>query len=251
MCDLLLIHDSSRLKISLIISTHALAQNLKNIRCRIKEACQKADRESTSVRLLLATKGVCPKDISSAIQAGADLLGENYVQELLSKKVSLNEAPISWHFVGHLQANKVKAILGNVECIQTIDRSSLVTELDKHLQHSGFCQEVFVQVNTSGEETKHGVRPEETIPFVKWISKHKTLRIRGLMTIGPRTIEHAYVRRCFRGLRLLAKRIRDKRIDNVAMSELSMGMSNDYDVAIEEGATLVRIGRAVFGKRAS
>jgi len=224
--------------------------NLQVLQQRIDNACKKANRNSNEVKLLLATKTVTPERIKIAIEAGYNLIGENKVQEVKSKFEELKSIPHKTHFIGHLQTNKIKEILKyNVSCIETIDRIELAEKLHQRLLTTQQKLDVFIQVNTSAEESKFGVAPEKTIDLIKQVAALETLQIKGLMTIGLFSAEAEKVRSCFKILKNLQQEIIQQNIPNVIMQELSMGMSNDVEIAIEEGSTIVRIGTAIFGER--
>ena len=211
-------------------------------------ACERAGREPDSVRLLLATKTVEPDRIRVAIEAGETLVAENRVQEVRPKFEALEDLEYERHFIGHLQSNKVNALVPYISCLQTLDRLSLARKLQNRLEREGETLEVLIQVNTSGEQTKAGLDPDEVEPFIRTIAGLDALKIRGLMTIGLNA-EPEVARPSLTGLREIADRIREENIEGVEMTELSMGMTGDLEVAIEEGSTIVRVGSAIFGAR--
>ncbi|HRV60855.1 MAG: YggS family pyridoxal phosphate-dependent enzyme [Solirubrobacterales bacterium] len=222
--------------------------NIATVRERMATACERAGRDPDSVRLLLATKTVEPERIRVAIEAGEKLVAENRVQEVRPKFEALADLEYERHFIGHLQSNKVNALVPYVSCIETLDRLSLARKLNNRLEREGETLEVLIQVNTSGEETKAGLEPDEVEPFIRTVAGLKALKIRGLMTIGLNA-EPEVARPSLALLRETAERIREENIDGVAMDELSMGMTGDLEVAIEEGSTIVRVGSAIFGAR--
>ncbi|MFM8792319.1 MAG: YggS family pyridoxal phosphate-dependent enzyme [Solirubrobacterales bacterium] len=222
---------------------------LAGVEQRIAEAALAAGRDPGEVRLLLATKTVGPERIRVAIEAGADLVGENRVQEVRPKYEALADLEYERHFIGHLQSNKVNALVPYVSCIESLDRLSLADRLQKRLEREGETMEVLIQVNTSGEESKFGIDPDDAVGFAREVAQRDALRVRGLMTIGLFTEDHEVARPSLAALRETAERIREDGIDGVEMAELSMGMSGDLEVAIAEGATIVRVGSAVFGDR--
>jgi len=227
-----------------------ILHNLELIHDRINKACKKASRESDEVRLLLATKTVSAEHIKTALENGQLLIAENKVQELKEKYEQLKNIPHENHFIGHLQTNKIKDVLKyNVACIQSLDRIELAEKLHQRLISEGKTIDVLIQVNTSDEESKFGVPPEEAIQLTRKVSEFSTLKIKGLMTIGLFSAETEKVRQCFKILKNLQQEIIRLNIPNVEMKELSMGMSGDLETAIEEGATIVRVGTAVFGAR--
>lgn len=223
--------------------------NLFIIHKRIKTACERANRDVNDVRLLLATKTVSAERIGFALECGESLIGENKVQELKEKEEKLTQYNCEKHYIGHLQTNKIKEALRYVTCIESIDRLDLVQKIDQRLQFEGRSIDILVQVNTSYEESKFGLDPINVIPFIKKISKYDTLRIKGLMTIGLFSTEEEKVRRCFRLLKDIQQQVIEENIMNVDMTQLSMGMSGDLEVAIDEGATIVRVDTAIFGER--
>lgn len=229
---------------------NVINEQIKSIKHRIAEACLKAGRQPNEVRMLLATKTVSPERIKMALQAGERLIGENKVQELRDKYDELEGTFHEKHFIGHLQSNKIKDVLKyGVSCIQSMDRLSLAQKLDQRLRFEKKTMDVLIQVNTSGEQSKFGVRPEDALDLVHEVSKFSTISIKGLMTIGLFSSEAEQVRRCFQTLKRTQHTIQKMAIPNVAMGELSMGMSGDLEIAIEEGATLIRVGTAIFGQR--
>lgn len=217
---------------------------------RINKACINSNRSPDEVKLLLATKTVPAERIKLALQSGQTLIAENKVQELKEKYEVLKEIPHTNHFIGHLQTNKIKDILKyNVSCIQSLDRLELAEKLHQRLRFENKTIEVLIQVNTSFEESKFGVSPDNAIELVEQIAQLETLKIKGLMTIGLFSAETKKVRKCFRLLNDIQQQIISLNIPNVDMQELSMGMSGDLETAIAEGATIVRVGTAIFGER--
>lgn len=227
-----------------------LLYNLNQITQRIEKACTATNRDPNEVTLLLATKTVPAERIKIALGAGHTLIAENKVQELKEKYEALKDVSHTNHFIGHLQTNKIKDILKyEVSCIQSLDRLDLAEKLHQRLQFENKRIEVLIQVNTSNEASKFGVHPDEALELVKQVAQFNTIQIKGLMTIGLFSAETEKVRQCFRLLKSLQQQINDLRLPNVEMKELSMGMSGDLEVAIEEGATIVRVGTAIFGQR--
>jgi pyridoxal phosphate enzyme (YggS family) len=225
-----------------------IRENISAVRARMAKACERSGREVDSVRLLLATKTVEPERIRVAIEAGETLVAENRVQEVKPKFEALEDLNYERHFIGHLQSNKINALVPYVSCLQTLDRMSLARKLQTRLEREGETREVLIQVNTSGEESKFGLDPEDVEPFIRTIASLDRLEIRGLMTIGLNA-EPEIARPSLAGLRQIADRIRELNLDRVEMRELSMGMTGDLEVAIEEGSTIVRVGSAIFGAR--
>lgn len=227
-----------------------ILHNLNIINTRIKDACEKAGRNPDQVQLLLATKTVSAENIKIALENGQTLVAENKVQELKEKYDELRKTPHINHFIGHLQTNKIKDILKyDVTCVQSMDRLELAEKLHQRLLTENRTIEVFIQVNTSNEESKFGVEPSKAIELTRKVSEFSTLKVKGLMTIGLFSAETEKVRECFKILKNLQQEIISENIPNVEMNELSMGMSGDLETAIEEGATIVRVGTAVFGAR--
>lgn len=224
--------------------------NIEEIKKRIKNACEQCGRNPNEVKLLLATKTVSPEGIKKAFEAGETLIGENKVQELKDKYEELKNVPHTKHFIGHLQTNKIKDILKcEVSCIQSLDRWDAAEKLKQRLEYEDKTIEVLIQVNTSYEESKFGLDPKEVLDFVRKVSTLDRLKIKGLMTIGLFSSQIEEVRKCFQILRKIKEEIIAENIPNVEMKELSMGMSGDLEVAIEEGATIIRVGSAIFGQR--
>lgn len=226
-----------------------IINNINIIRNRMKYACENTSRKSEEIRLLLATKTVNSERINFALQQGETLIGENKVQELKQKCNSVKEFNPEVHFIGHLQSNKIKEVLKWASCIESIDNISIAKKLQKRLTFEEKDIDIYIQVNTSFEESKFGIAPNQTIELVKEISKLKNIHIKGLMTIGLLSSESTEVRKCFQLLKQLQQDIKTHNIPNVEMNELSMGMSGDLEIAIEEGATIVRVGTAIFGER--
>lgn len=225
-----------------------IADNLRHVEIKIEKAAVKAGREPASVRLVAVSKMQTASAVDEAVRAGQRLFGENYVQELVSKVSHVGEQ-VTWHFIGSLQSNKVRQIAGLVEMIHSVDRLSLAQEIDRQWQKLDRICNILVQVNIAGEATKSGSSAEELLGLVRDISLLPHVRIKGLMTMPPFFDDPEGARPCFRELKKLSRLIAEEHITNVEMKELSMGMSGDYEVAIEEGATLVRVGSAIFGTR--
>lgn len=229
----------------------AVAERLSRARERVASAAVEAGRDPASVRILLATKTVPPPVIREAFAAGATLIGENRVQEVLAKAAELSDVPHETHFIGHLQSNKVNQLLPHIQCVQTLDTAALASRLQGRLEAIDRRLDVLIQVNVSGEPTKSGVHPDAVRELAAAVADAPRLVLRGFMTIGLNSPDRAAVRA---GYRRLAQ-IRDRALAQgwpaaAAATELSMGMSGDYPDAIAEGATIVRLGSAVFGPRA-
>lgn len=221
--------------------------NFQTVNEKFNNAIQKSPIKDKNVILLAATKTVDADTINYAISKGINYIGENKVQELLSKHGKIDSAHN--HFIGHLQTNKVKDIIDKVELIQSVDSLKLAREISKQAEKHGKVMDILLEVNIGGEESKWGFKPEEIESSVIEISKLSGVNICGLMTIPPICEKSEEVRKYFSEMYKLFIDIRDKKIDNSSMDILSMGMSDDFDIAIEEGANLVRVGTALFGKR--
>jgi hypothetical protein len=226
----------------------AIVDNVREVRDRIEAAASRALRDPDDVRLVVVTKTVELGRIVEAIEAGVTCIGENRVQEA-ERKFTDELPPVEKHLVGHLQTNKVKKALELFDMIQSVDSLRLAREISSRREAAGNTMDVLVEVNTSGEDTKYGLEPTEVVGAVREMADLKGLRIAGLMTIGAFLPDPEDVRPCFRTLRGIRDAIEEEVIPGVSMDHLSMGMTNDYEVAIEEGATIVRVGRAIFGER--
>lgn len=224
-----------------------IAENIRILRERIAETCVKLSRDPAEVAIVAVTKTVPPQRIQEAIDAGIEILGENRVQEALSK-IGTVKGKITWHMVGHLQRNKVKKALEIFDLIQSVDSYELACEIDRHSRQCNRRTDVLIEINTSGEPTKFGIKPEQTLELVSKIKHLPNINIVGLMTIGAFTEDERAVRKCFSTLRELGERIRSS-FSDIDIKWLSMGMSSDYIWAIQEGSNMVRIGTAIFGKR--
>lgn len=225
---------------------NSLHDNLLKTHSRIAAACHSCERPLDAVRLMLATKTQTSDTLRQAVACGEHFFGENRVQELVPKYDTLSELPITWHFIGHLQTNKVKDVVGRASCIQSVDRQSLAEAIHHECTKKQTSIDVMIEVNTSFEESKHGLHPESVPAFVDMIAAYPTMRVRGFMTIGANVDDEATVRNGFSMLRDL----REKSLHVLPeATELSMGMSHDLEWAIAEGSTIVRVGSAVFGQR--
>lgn len=226
--------------------------NLSMVRQRIVLACARAGRLTNEVRLLPVSKTVGEDTIRLAHAIGCHEFGENKVQEMRRKAESLRDlAGLRWSMIGHLQTNKAADVVRFADEFQALDSLRLAEALDRRLQAEGRGLDVLIQVNTSGEASKFGLVPEEVPSFVRRLPVFSALRVRGLMTLAVFSADAARVRPCFARLSGLRTRLRQEAADGIAMDELSMGMSGDYELAVEEGATIVRIGQAIFGPRAT
>ncbi|MBE7036854.1 MAG: YggS family pyridoxal phosphate-dependent enzyme [Ruminococcaceae bacterium] len=222
-----------------------IAANIESIRQRIALAAASASRNAEDITLVAVTKTVdalCAKEV---LNSGVTNLGENRVQVFLDKYEALGSEP-TWHLIGHLQTNKVKYIVGKVQLIHSVDSLHLAEEISKKAEAMGLCQDILVQFNISGEESKSGAGADEAKALFEKLSCLKGINIRGLMTMAPLGASETETRSVFEGLRLLSDQIAKEGYENVSMNHLSMGMSGDFEAAIREGATLVRIGNALF-----
>ncbi len=226
-----------------------ISENLKFIRENIEKAALSSGRETNDIKLMAVTKNVETAKINYAISQGIKLIGENRVQEFLSKKENLNLNDCGAHLIGHLQTNKVGQILGNVDMIQSVDSLKIGKEISKKSTNLGILTEVLVEVNVGCEESKFGFSPDEVSEKICELSEEKGLKIKGLMSVIPIANDKKIIREYFSQLNRLFVDIRSKKIDNVCMEILSMGMSGDYYEAIQEGSNLVRIGSLIFGER--
>jgi hypothetical protein len=229
--------------------TAGLETRLAEVRGRIRAAAEACGRDPGSVRLVAVGKTVPAEAIARAAAAGILDLGENYVQEAREKHAQLAATPLRWHFIGHLQSNKAKYAVRMFDLIHTLDSVKLAEEIDRCAHRAGKLQEVLVQVNVAGEASKAGVASEDALPLVRAVARLEHVAVKGLMTMPPFFNDPQRVRPFFSALRRLGERIHGEALPNVAMEELSMGMTGDFEAAIAEGATLVRIGTAIFGER--
>lgn len=221
-----------------------VAEKYAAIKRQINEACKKANRKSEEIRVIAVTKYVSIQRAEEALEAGLTDLGENRDEGLLAKKEVLKDKPV-WHFIGTLQKRKVKNIIDQVDFIHSLDRMPLAEEINKRAHRKMNC---LLQVNVSGEESKHGLKPNEVIPFIKELAQFENIVIVGLMTMAPLTDNKELIRNCFQSLRKLRDEVRNLQLPYAPCTELSMGMSHDFTIAIEEGATMVRIGTALVGE---
>ena len=231
------------------MESEVLKKRLSNVKERIKKAAIDCGRDPDTVRLVAVSKTIPEDAVREAIKAGADILGENYIQEAKDKINALSSYPVSWHFIGHLQSNKAKYAVKLFDMIHTVDSLKLAHELNKQAKKINKIQKILIQVNISMESTKSGVHEEDAQKLIKEISLFENISIKGLMTMPPFFNNPEKVRPYFSDLRNLRDKIRNEAIKNVNMRELSMGMTDDFEVAIKQGATLVRIGTAIFGER--
>ena len=225
-----------------------VTENLKIVEERIENACRRSGRNREDVTLIAVSKTKPVSMIQEAYDAEIRVFGENKVQELTEKYGEL-PSDIQWHMIGHLQRNKVKYIIDKAALIHSVDSIRLLETIDKEAAKKQMTAKVLLEVNMAKEDTKFGLMPEEVMGFIDKVPEFKHVSVEGLMTIAPNTDDPETNRQFFSALRKLSVDIADKNIDNIHMGVLSMGMTNDYEVAIEEGATMVRVGTGIFGKR--
>ena len=229
-----------------------ILQRLTRVRADVDAAATAAGRDPGDVRMLLATKTQPPDRIITAIRAGATLIGENRAQEVVAKADELEEIPHELHFIGHLQTNKINQLLGRISCLQTLDSVDLAQKLQSRLQARDAQLDVLIQVNVSGEESKSGIAPDDASDLVVELARFPALTVRGFMTVGLNSTQREEVRSGYRRLAQLRDAVRQQGLAGGEHAvELSMGMSGDFADAIAEGATIVRLGSAVFGPRAT
>lgn len=226
----------------------SIAENLKEVQRNINEICEKCGRDPSEITLIAVSKTKPVTDLKEAYDAGARDFGENKVQELTAKIPAL-PSDIRWHMIGHLQRNKVKYIAGEVELIHSVDSFRLAEEINIQAKRKKIVIPALIEINIGDEESKFGVRPDEAKELCKEISELDSIHIEGLMTVAPAVDDPEKVRKYFRKMHELFLDIKSENIDNVEMKILSMGMTNDYKVAIEEGSTMVRVGTGIFGAR--
>lgn len=225
-----------------------LKDQLQEVEKRIQAACDRAGRKREEVTLIAVSKTKPVETLQEAYDLGVRIFGENKVQELTAKYEALPK-DIHWHMIGHLQTNKVKYIIDKAELIHSVDSLKLAETIEKEAAKHDLIADILVEVNVAEEESKFGMKMEEVIPFVEKVSAFPHVRVRGLMTIAPFVEDSEENRSIFADLHKLYIDIKKKNHDNDTVSVLSMGMTNDYEVAIEEGATMVRVGTGIFGAR--
>ena len=225
-----------------------IADNLLLVKERVEKAALKAGRDPGEIKLVAVSKTVGVEEIREAISAGATILGESYVQEAKEKIEEVGHQ-VRWHMIGHLQTNKVKQAINLFDMIHSVDRIGLAEEINKRAKQSGKRVSVLIQVNISQETTKSGIERDRAISLVLEVSNLTNLKVEGLMTMPPYFDDPDDARPYFKSLRELKGEIGGERFENISMKELSMGMSNDFEIAIEEGATIIRVGTAIFGER--
>ncbi len=225
-----------------------IKENIRQVLENVERACKKANRSPDSVKLVAVSKTKPNEILYEAYDTGIREFGENYVQELCDK-IETMPPDINWHMIGHLQRNKVKYIVGRVAMIHSVDSLRLAEEISKEAVKKGCVVDILVEVNVAEEDSKFGIKVENAPAVIEEMSKLPGIKVKGLMTSAPYVTEPEDNRIFFEKLRKLSVDIKDKNIDNINMDELSMGMTNDYTVAVEEGATIIRVGTAIFGER--
>ncbi|NJL58378.1 MAG: YggS family pyridoxal phosphate-dependent enzyme [Desulfobacteraceae bacterium] len=226
-----------------------MKERIGNIRKLIHQTAINCGRNPAEIRLVGVSKTFPAEIVRQAIEAGMDILGENYIQEAKEKIAALSSYPVSWHFIGHLQSNKAKYAVKLFDLIHTVDSLKLAEELNRQAAKIGKIQDILIEVNVGNEETKSGISVEDALPLIRNIADLTHLSVKGLMTIPPFYDEPEKVRPYFKALWELRDTVRAQSVPGILMNELSMGMSGDFQIAIEEGATMVRIGTAIFGGR--
>ena len=226
----------------------SVVENIQNVRAKIAAAAEKSGRTAEDVLLLAVSKTKPVEMIYEAIACGETEFGENKVQEMCDK-IEVIKEPVHWHLIGHLQTNKVKYIIDKVDMIHSVESLKLAEEIEKRAAQKDIVMDILIEVNMAAEESKFGVKPEDTEALLREIAKMQHIRVRGLMTVAPFVENQEENREVFRQMRELLVDMNGKKIDNIKMDTLSMGMTGDYEVAIEEGATIVRVGTGIFGER--
>ena len=227
----------------------SIKRNIEKIEEEIKTAAIKAGRKPEEITLIAVSKTFPPEYVTEALEAGIFHFGENYVQDFISKFNVLNRDNIKWHFIGHLQRNKVKYIFDKIYMLHTLDSIKLAEEINKKLKKADKKIKVLIQVNIGNEETKSGIKVSECERFIEKLSEFNTIQVSGLMTIPPYSPNAEDVRHYFRKMKELFEHMKTFNGNNINIKELSMGMSGDFKIAIEEGSTMVRIGTSIFGER--
>jgi len=225
-----------------------IEDNLVQIKANISRSAQRVNRAPEEITLIAVSKTYPVPDIEKAIQLGCRDFGENRVQELIAKIEQINTL-VDWHLIGHLQTNKVKYIIGKTKLIHSVDHLNLAQEIQKQSIKHNIITDILLEVNVAREISKHGLQIEEVMEYVKQIAQLSHVRVKGLMTVAPYVENPEDNRQIFRQLYDLSVDIQKQKFNNISTSILSMGMSNDYEVAIEEGATMIRIGTSIFGDR--
>mgnify|MGYP000100227908 CR=1 FL=1 len=228
----------------------SIEYNLREIRNKIEMAARKSNRSSRDITLVVVTKTVKVEEIKKALDMGVTNIGENRIQEALEKYRALKDYNVKWHMIGHLQSNKAKYAAKFIELIHSLDRISLAKELNKRAAKLNRIMDVLIQVNIAKDENKFGLMPEEVEDFMLYVAdEYENLKIKGLMTIVPYVEDPEEVRPYFRQMNRMFQKYKDYGFKDIEMKHLSMGMTNDFEVAVEEGANMVRIGSGIFGPR--
>ena len=225
-----------------------VVENLKKVEEKIQQACERSGRSRSEVTLIAVSKTKPIEMMQEAMETGVNIFGENKVQEIVKKEVELPK-DVEWHLIGHLQRNKVRQIAGKVKRIHSVDSIRLAEQIQKEYEKIGEIADILLEVNVAREESKYGLMPEKTEAVIREIANFPNIKVHGLMTIAPFVEDPEKNRIHFKNLRKLLVDINAKNIDNISMDELSMGMTGDYEVAIEEGATYIRVGTGIFGSR--
>lgn len=225
-----------------------ITANWRRVMCNVADAARRGGRDPEEIKVIAVTKTIDAEHVREALTAGAKDLGENRVQEALPKMASIGTGP-TWHFIGRLQSNKAKDVIGRFNLVHSLDRDSLASELDRRAAISELTVDCLLEVNVAGESTKGGLALHEVLAFCSGLRRYPRIRVQGLMTVAPMVDNPEAARPVFARLRSLAEELRAQGWDHAPTQYLSMGMSGDYQVAIEEGAHFVRIGSAIFGRR--
>lgn len=228
----------------------SIKENYNEVKRQVLEACQRAGRDESTVKLLAVTKTHPTEIIEEGLAAGIEYIAENKVQESIDKIPKLKDLYKEFHFIGHLQSNKIRKIIDlEPQLIHSLDSLSTIKRMNRIAKEKGIIQSILIQINTSGEASKFGITPEEADDFIDDCQGFECIRVMGLMTIGKFTDNEQEIRRGFKLLKTIFDRNSGKNFPNIEMKYLSMGMSNDFEIAIEEGANIIRVGSAIFGKR--
>ncbi len=226
-----------------------IKKNLDILEKEIQNICDRVGRNREEIEVVAVTKTVDLNLIEEAIDYKYNSIGENRVQELEKRFTQLEGKDVNYHMIGSLQSNKVKDIVGKVKLIHSVDRMSVVRQIQRRSKNKEIVTDVLLQVNIAEEDTKSGLKEEEVIPFIEKVIDNENMRIRGLMTMAPHVEDEEIIRDTFRKLRELKEEIDSKNYKGLSMDYLSMGMTNDYEIAIEEGSNILRLGRVIFGER--
>ena len=226
----------------------SIAENYRRVKEGVAEAAVKAGRDPSEITIVAVTKTHPAETVEEALAAGVTDVGENRVQEFLSKEPGVT-SPCRWHLIGHLQTNKVNKVVGKFSMIHSVDSLKLAEKLSGAGERNGITTDILLEVNTSGEESKFGLETDRALELCTEIAELPALNLRGLMTVGPWVDDTAVLSKAFGSLRRLGEKIEEKGINGISMEHLSMGMTDDFEIAIAEGSTIVRLGRVIFGAR--